>query len=129
MTIRKSLRPIISVFFVVALLSGLLVDMLNDIGVDPEVVFFGNLFLFVLTVFSFWILNRGMRATSTLGFTSSVYGSFISKLVFSAAAVVAYALIKGEQKNVPGLLVCMFLYLVYTFFEVKGLLATIQKKR
>lgn len=129
MNIRKLLRPIILVFFAVALLTGVLVDQLSKSGIDPEVIFFGNLFLFVLTVFSFWVLNRGLRSATTLGFTSSVYGSFLAKLVFSATAVVLYAWQKGGQKNMPALFVCMFLYLIYSFFEVKGLMALLLKKK
>lgn len=129
MNIRKSLRPIILVFFAVALLTGVLVDLLSKRGIDPEVIFFGNLFLFILTVFSFWVLNRGLRSATTLGFTSSVYGSFLAKLVFSATAVVLYSWQKGDQKNMPALFVCMFLYLIYSFFEVKGLMALLLKKK
>ncbi|MFM1969027.1 MAG: hypothetical protein RL152_404, partial [Bacteroidota bacterium] len=34
----------------------------------------------------------------------------------------------GEQKNLPGVFASMFLYLLYTFFEIKGLLELLKHK-
>jgi hypothetical protein len=59
---------------------------------------------------------------------SAVYGSFLMKLVVGAAAVVIYVLYAGEQKNLPGVFASMFLYLFYTFFEIKGLLELLKHK-
>jgi hypothetical protein len=50
------------------------------------------------------------------------------KLVVGAAAVVIYVLYAGDQQNLPGVFASMFLYLFYTFFEIKGLLE-LQKKK
>ena len=58
---------------------------------------------------------------------SSVYGSFIIKLVLAALVVVFYAQWKGNAMNTPALLSSMFMYLVYTYLEVKGLLALVKK--
>jgi ABC-type uncharacterized transport system permease subunit len=59
---------------------------------------------------------------------SAVYGSFMMKLVVGAGVVVLYVMYAGEQKNLPAVFASMFLYLVYTFFEIKGLLELLKKK-
>jgi hypothetical protein len=50
------------------------------------------------------------------------------KLVVGAGAVVLYVLYAGEQKNLPAVFVSMFLYLFYTFLEIKGLLDLLKQK-
>jgi hypothetical protein len=50
------------------------------------------------------------------------------KLVVGAGAVVLYVLYAGEQKNLPAVFASMFLYLFYTFLEIKGLLELLKQK-
>jgi hypothetical protein len=74
------------------------------------------------------MLNRGLNAKTTFNFMSAVYGSFLMKLVVGAGAVVLYVLYAGEQKNLPAVFASMFLYLFYTFLEIKGLLELLKQK-
>lgn len=101
---------------------------LKSVGIDADVLMKGNIFVLTLTVISFFMLNRGLNAKTTFNFMSAVYGSFMMKLVVGAAAVVVYVLYAGEQKNLPAVFASMFLYLFYTFFEIKGLLELLKKK-
>ena len=68
------------------------------------------------------MLNKGMHAATTAGFLRSVYGSFMIKLLLVAAIIFGYAFAFKNELNKPALFTCMFLYLVYTFIEVRGLL-------
>lgn len=127
MKLRKALRPIIIFFAVVNIVTASLYSTLKKMGFDADVFLIGNLFICVLTLVSFWMMNNGLQSKSTAGFMSSVYGSFIIKLVLAALVVVAYAQWKGNAMNTPALLSSMFTYLVYTYLEVKGLLALVKK--
>jgi hypothetical protein len=122
MKVRKALFPILVLFVIVNLFGFLLPGTLGALDVNVEVLLMGNLFVSTITLFSFWMLFRGLRASTTHSFMSSVYGSFIIKLVVSALIVVAYAKRAGDTMNTPGIFGSMFLYMIYTFLEIKGLL-------
>lgn len=128
MNLRKSLRPIWLLFFVVNLIGLVFYKQLKTAGVDADVFLVGNIFVFTLTMVSFYMLNKGLNAKTTFNFMSSVYGSFLMKLVLGAAVVVIYVIYAGEQKNMPAVFASMFLYLFYTFLEIKGLLELLKKK-
>ena len=127
MKLRKSLFPILLLFVLVNLIGFLAPGSLGSLDVNLEVLLVGNLLVCGLTLCSFWMLNKGLKASSTHTFMSSVYGSFILKLVIAALVVVVYAKFKGTAMNNSGIFACLFLYLVYTFLEIKGLLSLIKK--
>jgi cobalamin biosynthesis protein CobD/CbiB len=127
MNVRKALRPIYILFSIVNIIALVLYKQLKSKGIDTDVLLWGNIFVFALTIVSFYMLNKGLNAKTTFNFMSAVYGSFMMKLVVGAAAVVIYVLYAGEQKNLPAVFVSMFLYLFYTFFEIKGLLELMKK--
>jgi hypothetical protein len=128
MNVRKALRPIYLLFIIINLVAMILYKQLKTAGVDADVLMIGNIFVFALTIVSFYMLNRGLNAKTTFNFMSAVYGSFIMKLVVGAAAVVVYVVYAGEQKNLPAVFASMFLYLFYTFFEIKALLELLKNK-
>jgi len=127
MKLRKALRPILIFFALVNILAASLYSTLKKMGLDTDIFLFGNLFICLLTLVSFWMMHNGLQSKSTAGFMSSVYGSFIIKLVLAALVVVAYAQWKGNAMNTPALLSSMFTYLIYTYLEVKGLLTLVKK--
>ncbi|MFN5375703.1 MAG: hypothetical protein ACK492_05030 [Chitinophagaceae bacterium] len=128
MNLRKSLRPIWLLFIVVNFIALVFYKQLKTAGIDADVLITGNIFVFTLTIVSFYMLNRGLNAKSTFNFMSAVYGSFLMKFIVGAGAVVLYVLYAGEQKNLPAVFASMFLYLFYTFLEIKGLLELLKQK-
>jgi hypothetical protein len=128
MNLRKALRPIWLLFIVVNFMGLVFYKQLKTAGIDADVLITGNIFVFTLTIVSFYMLNRGLNAKTTFNFMSAVYGSFLMKLVVGAGAVVLYVLYSGEQKNLPAVFASMFLYLFYTFLEIKGLLELLKQK-
>ncbi|MFN5421851.1 MAG: hypothetical protein ACK5AO_01175 [bacterium] len=124
---NKALRSIAFLFIVVCLIIVIAFKWLASAGLDPVVLLSGNLIVFLLTMSSFYLIKRGLGSTSTSGFLSSVYSSFIMKLVIAGLVVFIYVKLSGEQMNVPAVLASMFLYLLYTFIEVKGLLLLVKK--
>jgi hypothetical protein len=128
MNVRKALKPFYTIFIIVNSLALMLNKQLHSAGLDADVLIIGHLFVFARTGVSFYILNKGLNAKTTFNFMSAVYGSFMMKLVVGAGVVVLYVMYAGEQKNLPAVFASMFLYLVYTFFEIKGLLELLKKK-
>jgi hypothetical protein len=128
MKLRESLRPIWLLFIVVNFIGLVFYKQLKSAGIDADVLITGNIFVFTLTIVSFYMLNRGLNAKTTFNFMSAVYGSFLMKLVVGAGAVVLYVIYSGEQKNLPAVFASMFLYLFYTFLEIKGLLELLKQK-
>ena len=128
MNVRKVLRPIYILFIIINFIGLIFYKQIKSAGINTDVLITGNIFVFTLTIVSFYMLNRGLNAKTTFNFMSAVYGSFMMKLVVGAAAVVIYVLYAGEQKNLPAVFASMFLYLFYTFFEIKGLLDLLKNK-
>jgi hypothetical protein len=124
---RKVMQPVVVLFVLVNVLCAILFRWLPSVGMDPIVLLAGNLLVFVLTLLSCYLMKNGLTATSTTGFLSSVYGSFIMKLFFVGLVVVVYVKLSGDQMNVPAVFTSMVLYLLYTFIEVKGLLLLVKK--
>ncbi len=127
MTTKRAVRPILILFALVNLVGMSFYANLSKSGLDPDILLAGNLFVFIITVFSFWMLLRGLKAKSTTVFLSSIYGSFIIKLAVSGLLTVSYAKLKGAEMNTPAIFSSLFLYLIYTFWEIKGLLAMLRK--
>jgi hypothetical protein len=128
MTVRMAMRPLYIFFIIINLIGLVFYKQVKSAGIDPDVFLLGNIFVFVLTMVSFYMLNKGLKAQATFNFMSAVYGSFLMKLIAGAAAVVVYVLYAGEQKNLPAIFASMFLYLFYSFLEIKALLELLKKK-
>jgi hypothetical protein len=129
MAVRKSLLPLFFLFVIINSMAIVFRSRLTSLGFDIDVLLIGNLFLCALTFFSFYMLYKGMKAATTAGFLRSVYGSFIIKLLLVAVMVFGYAILFKEKINKPSLFSCMFLYLVYTFIETRGLLKLSKLKK
>ena len=124
----KSFTPVI--FFFIAL-NGFFIsgkNMLARWGVDQDVVIVGNLLLFVITLLSFWLGQRGLKNPNPHAFVRSVYSSIMIKLFACIIAAFVYISIYKSNLNKPALFICMGLYLVYTFIEVSVLMKLLKEK-
>lgn len=121
MTARKSLFPLIFLFVFLNMLFIVFRTFLEKKGFNVDVLLIGNLVLWLITLFSAIMLRKGLKATSTAGFLRAVYGSFMIKLFIVAALVFGYLMLNRSDFNKPAIFTCMFLYLVYTFIEIRGL--------
>jgi uncharacterized membrane protein len=128
MTIRKALFPIAGLFIVVNFICVFFYAWLTSLDVDVKILRTGNIIVFCLTLVSFYMLYKGLKAKSTTGFLSSVYGSFIIKLVIAGIIVVVYSKASNGNMNMPAVFACMFLYLFYMFIELRGLLLFVKNK-
>jgi len=118
----KYFRPAILIFI---LLTALFISGKNFLikkGFDQDVLIIGNLFLFVITAVSFLLMSNGLKTKNTPAFLRGVYGGIMLKLF--SIIIVSFIYIMTYKKNVnkSALFLCMGLYIVYTFVEVKALM-------
>ena len=123
------LRPMIIVFI---LLNAFFVTgktLLEKWNADQGVLIIGNLLLFFASLLSFVLLRRSMAAANPNVFVRAIYTSFIVKFFICAVAAAIYVLVSGKEVNKPGLIGCMFLYVIYTFIEVSSLMKLLKLKK
>jgi len=124
----KSFRPAIVIFIILTafFISGK--AFLEKKGFNQDVLLIGNLFLFGITALSSWMMANGMKTKNTSAFLRGVYGGIMLKLFSCLIAAFVYIMTMKKDVNKPGLFLCMGLYIVYTFIEVKGLMKLSSKK-
>ena len=125
---KKPFMPVVLLFL---LLNAFFIagrTMLDRWNADQNVLIIGNALLFIITLVSFLLAQRGLRNTNTHAFIRAIIGGIMIKLfVFVIAAFIYISMFKKEI-NKPALFTCMGLYLVYTFFEVSVLTKQLKQK-
>jgi hypothetical protein len=128
-TTLKGLRPVILLFIV---LNGFFIggkNMLIRWGADHEVLIIGNAILFLITIVSFILAQKGLNNPNSYAFVRAVYGGIMIKLFLCLAAAFIYISTNKAKLNKPALFICMGLYLVYTFMEVSALMKLLRGKK
>ncbi|MFN5054850.1 MAG: hypothetical protein ACK5EP_02235 [Bacteroidota bacterium] len=125
--IPQPLRPVIWLFLLVNIFTAVFYSTFISIETDPDVLLIGNAYICILTLVSYWFMSTGAKSKSTVKFTSSVYGSFLIKMVLSVLIVVLYSKLAGKKMNSNGIIGCLFIYLIYMFLEVRGLMTLFRK--
>lgn len=121
--------PAILIFIALNMIFFVLNTRFENWGFDSIVLSVGNLILFAATLISYWMCVKAVSAKNNYFFFRLIYGSFIIKLVFIAAAAFIYIMVKQKDVNKPSLFFCMGLYLIYTFIEVNSLMKITRKKK
>jgi len=114
--------PIIVLFLVTLVPCLLFSDRLQGWGINPTVVIAGSFILLLASSISLLLYQRAMQHANTMGFLRNTYSGLFFKLLFCAIAAIVYVLVAKAKLNKPGLFTCMFLYLIYTFLEMRSLL-------
>ncbi|MDB5251729.1 MAG: hypothetical protein JWP27_898 [Flaviaesturariibacter sp.] len=118
---RKSFFPIALLFIVINgfFLAGK--GLLTRWGADADILLAGNAVLFLITMLSYYLAQKGLKSANTHAFMRGVYSSILLKLFLCAIAAVVYIATYRKAVNKPALFTLMGLYLVYTFVEVSSL--------
>lgn len=124
-------RLLISLTFVVFIPVMLLIALFNagikSAGLDPWVLAGGNLILYLITVVALYFHLKGLSDKNVQAFFRSVYASMLMRMFLCVLAVMIYAIYSGERLNKYSLLICFLFYFIYTFFELKIILARLKK--
>lgn len=129
---KENRRLFIPLFTLFIGLNGLFLfagSWLTKYGMSQNVLIIGNLILFVVSLISSYFLVNGFLHKNVQVFFRSVYGSLMVKMFVCAAAVVIYALANRATFNKPALYICMALYFVYSFIEVRMIFRLLKQKK
>lgn len=121
-------RPAIIIFFFLNLGFFSLQNRLSEMGIDRQVLVYGNIILFTLFLISFLMVAKGQRSKNNHEFFRLIYGSFILKLFLLAGIAFAYIMTMKKEVNKPALFLCMALYIIYTILEVTALMKSGKQK-
>lgn len=102
-------------------------DWLHSKGLDSDLLTGGNIFLFLLCMVSFVFLRKSIVTASPQIFIRNFYLSFLVKFMLVAVTVLIYAKTRNDVNRLS-VIVCMALYLVYTFIEVRIILKESKKQ-
>ena len=125
----KALRPVMLLF---VLLNAFFIfgkNMLDRWGADQQVLIIGNALLFVITLASFMLAQKGLNNPNSHAFVRAVYSGIMIKLFLCLAAAFIYISTNKAKLNKPALFICMGLYLIYTFMEVSSLMKLLREKK
>ena len=125
---KRPFSPVILLFIILNALFLTGRTTLEGWNVDQKVLISGNILLFVITLISFLLAQRGLKSSNTHVFIRAVIGSIMIKLFVSVIAAFIYISIFKKQINKPALFTCMGLYLIYTFLEVSILTKQLKLK-
>ncbi|HSF45018.1 MAG TPA: hypothetical protein VLA58_03380 [Chitinophagaceae bacterium] len=125
--LKGAARPIILLFVILNAFIIVFRRSLTSEGFNVDMLIVGNIILFAITILSFILLSKGMKASTTPAFLRSVYGSFMVKFFIVGITVFSYAFLSKANLNKPGLFTLMFLYLIYTFLEIRTLMKLSRK--
>jgi hypothetical protein len=129
---QNKLAPLRPIFILFVFLTAFFVSaksMLIRRNVDTDVLIIGNLVLIMVTLLSYLLLYRGVQSVNPHAFVRAMYLSFIIKFFIIVLAAALYILIAKSNVNKAGLIICLFLYLVYTFMEVSVLTKMMKQKK
>jgi len=116
--VKRSLRPIILIFIAATalLLAGR--QLLDQWNIDQQVMLWGNILLFAVTLLSFFLYTRSFGSKNAYAITRGMYASVLIRMFVCIVAVLIYAMMAGKNVNTGAVFGCIFLYFVYTGAEV-----------
>ena len=129
---KKIFEPVRTMVAVFAVITGAVIagkSWLTGKGVNHEVLIIGNLLLFAVSLFSFFITRRSFDNPNPNVFVRAMYSSFIIKFFVVAIAAFVYIQTAGKAVNKPALVGCAGLYILYTGLETRALVKLLRNKK
>ena len=126
----SGIKPFLPSVFLFLLLNGLFMFFLYTLtgyGFSMQVLVWGNVFLFGLSVISFLLQQKAAKSTSPQLIVRYFYISFLVKLILVAVMALIYAK-TATKVNKASVIACMVFYMVYTFIEISMLLKAGKQK-
>jgi hypothetical protein len=116
---NKTIAPLFILFMIVTGFCTITKTWLTSKNIDPVVLGFGNIILFILSLAVFSIQKKAVQSPNPQVFVRSIMlGTFI-KLMVIAIAIVIYLVAAGENRSVYAVIACMVLYIFYTVIDVR----------
>lgn len=119
---NKTIWPLVILFLIVAIVVLIFRNYLQENGIAWQVVSGGNLLIYIITIISLHLLSKGLTAENTPKFLGNAFGGILLKLMVCAIAAFIYIFVVRKAVNKPALFICMGLYLIYSFVEMRIIL-------
>jgi len=116
---NKALVPLITFFIIVSGFCTIFKSWLTAKNIDPLVLGFGNILLFILSLAVFTLQKKAIQNPNPQAFIRSVMLSTFIKIMVIAIAVVIYLVAAGEHRSVYAIIASLVLYVIYTVIEVR----------
>ena len=129
---KNRLKPFLPIILIFVALNGFFISgrtILTRWQADQDVLIMGNMLLFIITLLSFMLAQRGLKSSNPHAFVRAIYGSMMIKFFVCLAAAFIYIFAYRKNLNKPALFICMGLYLVYTFIEVAALTKLLKQQK
>ena len=126
-TFLKKALPFCSLFVGLTVLTLSFWKPLKAANINPSVIIGANILLFLISIITLVMHLKAVKNSNPNVFSRSIMGGMIIKLFGLGAAVVIYLLQAGKNMSVYAIFASMFLYVLYTFLEVKIALQLNQK--
>jgi hypothetical protein len=114
----KKLVPVLSLFVIANLFLILGYENNWGEGIKHKFIITVNLMLVGMSIFNFIRINKLASSNPHAMVRSVMVGTILKMLVFAGSAL-AYASLKLGPVGIPTLLICMGLYLLYTWLEIQ----------
>jgi hypothetical protein len=128
-TLLASTRPLTLVFVLFTAIFLVSSAWLEKKGVDQQVLLGGNLLLFVVSMFSYFLSHRSLRSANPQAFVRSMYAGFMIRFFVLALAAFIYIMISKKDVNKAGLIACAGLYIIYSIVETRSLVKLLKEKK
>jgi hypothetical protein len=128
---KNRFRAFIPVLLIFVILNGMFITgrpWLRRLDADQDVVIIGNVLLFLITLASYAIAQKGLNHPNPHAFVRSVYSGLMIKLFVCIIAAFLYISAFRANVNKAALFTCMGLYLLYSFVEVSILMKQLKRK-
>jgi hypothetical protein len=125
--IANSEKQVLFLFLILSGIFYVLKSLIGQTTVNYNVLIYGNLLLFVVSLISIRMSMKAVRHENVQVFLRLMYGSFILKFFVLAIAAFIYISIFKKEVNKPALFGCFALYILYTVIEVRSVLKQSKK--
>lgn len=110
------------VFVLISAISIVFSGAMEKKGIDSTILIGGNIVLFIVTMLSYLFYRKAIISGNTQVFLRNVYSGMFIKFFACLIAAFCYIFFAGRNVNTGALFGLMFLYMVYTFLEISGVL-------
>ena len=121
------INPIVILF--AAISASLLIagKWVNNMGLDAEFLIGTNIFVFILSLLTFYMQTKALRHSNPNVFIRAVMGSMLLKMMVCVIAVLIYTSFNKKKIGNADIFSFMFLYFIYLFIEVKFVMSRNKK--
>jgi hypothetical protein len=128
-SLLQAARPLVLVFvfFTAAFIIGR--NWLEEKGVDQQVLIAGNLLLFIVSFFTYFLTQRAIRSSNPQAFVRAMYAGFMLRFFALAIAAFIYIMVTKKDVNKAALIACAGLYIIYSIIETRTLVKMLKQKK